>query len=71
MHHIMVLQQQHPDLLPTSTIQGYQCSLLSNITLLGVHDLDKIGLVYLIISTWSCQELSQANIGHGLLNLKS
>jgi hypothetical protein len=34
-HHIMMLRQQHLELLRASTIQGYQCTLLSNITLLG------------------------------------
>jgi hypothetical protein len=34
MWHVMMLQQKYPHLLPTSTIQGYQHSLPSNITLL-------------------------------------
>jgi hypothetical protein len=32
-----MLQQRYPHLLPTSAMQGYQLSLLSNITLLGRH----------------------------------
>ncbi len=57
MHHIMMLQQQHPKLLPTLVIQGYQCALPNNITLLGTHDLDMIGPVDLFISGWLCHGL--------------
>jgi hypothetical protein len=37
--------QQHPILLPTSTIHIFQLSLPNNITLLWAKDLDMIGLV--------------------------
>jgi hypothetical protein len=36
-------------LLPTLVIQGYQRALPNNITLLGVHDLDRIKLMDLVI----------------------
>jgi hypothetical protein len=45
----MMLQQMYPHLLPTLVIQGYQCSLLSNITLLGVLNLARIGPIDLVI----------------------
>jgi hypothetical protein len=44
-----MLWQRHLDLLPTLVVQGYQHSLPNNIILLGVHDLNKIGLVDLVI----------------------
>jgi len=53
MHHIMMLQQ-HFELLLASTIQGYQHALPNNITLLGVHDLDKIRLM--VVTSWSYQD---------------
>jgi site-specific DNA-cytosine methylase len=71
MHHIMMLQQQHLELLLTSAIQGYQHALLNNITLLGAHDLDKIGLMDLVISRWPCQGLSHASISQGLSDPRS
>jgi len=40
--------------LLASLIQGYQRTLSSNITLLGVQDLDGIGPVDLVILGWSC-----------------
>jgi hypothetical protein len=52
--HIMMLQQQHFDLLPTLMVQGYQHSLTNNITLLEAQDLDKIGPTNLVILGWSC-----------------
>jgi hypothetical protein len=58
MWHVMMLQQRYPHLLPTSTIQGYQCSLPSNITLLKALDLARIGPIDLIISGWFCQGFS-------------
>jgi hypothetical protein len=54
LHYIMMLRQQHFDLLPTSIIQSYYHFLPNNITLLGVHDLDKIGPIDLVISKWPC-----------------
>jgi site-specific DNA-cytosine methylase len=52
-------------------IQGYQRALLNNITLLGAHDLDRIGPMDLVISGWPCQGLSQTCIGQGLSNPRS
>ncbi len=52
-------------------IQGYQCSLPSNITLLRAPDLIRIGQIYLVILKWSCQSFSQVGIGQGLSNPKS
>jgi hypothetical protein len=49
MRHVMMLQQRYPHLLPTSAIQGYQCFLPNNITLLGTLDLAKIGPIDLVI----------------------
>jgi hypothetical protein len=54
MQHVMMLQQRYPHLLPTSAIQGYQCSLLSNTTLLGVLNLARIGGIDLVIFGWPC-----------------
>jgi hypothetical protein len=54
MHHIMMLQQQHPKLLLASMIQGYQHTFLNKITLLGEQDLDMIKPVDLVISRWLC-----------------
>jgi len=66
MRHVMMLQQRYPHLLPTSAIQGYQCSLPNNITLLGALNLAKTGPIGLIIFGWLCQDLSQVNTGQGL-----
>jgi hypothetical protein len=54
MHHIMMLQQQHSELLPASTIHGYKRTLSNNIILLGAQDLDMIEPMDLVISRWSC-----------------
>jgi hypothetical protein len=51
---VVMLYQQHPILFPMSIIQGYQLSIPNNITLLKVQDLDKIGLVDLVILGWLC-----------------
>ncbi len=70
----MMLQKQHVccNLLPMSTVQVYQCSLLNNITLLGAHVmLDKIGPLNLVILGWLCSGFSQIDIAQGLLDLKS
>ncbi len=53
MRHVMMLQQRYPYLLPTS-IQGYQCSLPRNITLLGTLDLAWIVPINLVIYGWPC-----------------
>jgi site-specific DNA-cytosine methylase len=71
MQHVMMLQQSYPHLLPTSSIHGYQHSLLSNITLLGTLDLAKSGPIDLVIFGWPCQGLSQAGTNQGLSNPKS
>jgi site-specific DNA-cytosine methylase len=57
-------------LLPTSAIQGYQHSLLNNITLLGVLDLARIGPIDLVISGWLCQGFSQVGTSSGFSNPK-
>jgi hypothetical protein len=54
----MMLQHMYPHLLPTLAIHGYQYSLLSNIALLGVLDLARIGPIDLVIFGWLCQGLS-------------
>jgi len=54
----MMLQQKYHHLLPTWAIQGYQCSLLNNITLWGALDLARIGPIDLVIPGWLCQGLS-------------
>jgi hypothetical protein len=58
MRHVMMLQQRYPYLLPTSTIQSYQRSLPSNITLLKMLNLVRIGPIDLVIFGWSCQGIS-------------
>jgi len=58
MRHVIMLQQMYPHVLPTSTIQGYQHSLPSNITLLVVPDLARICPIDLVIFGWPCQGLS-------------
>jgi hypothetical protein len=63
MWHVMMLQQRYPHLLPTLAIQGYQHSLLNNITLLGALNLTRIGRINLVIFGWSCQGLLQVGMG--------
>jgi hypothetical protein len=53
MHHIMMLCQ-HPYLLPTLVVQSDQNSLPKNIILLSPQDLDKNGLIDLVILGWPC-----------------
>jgi len=45
-HHIMMLQQQHPMLLLTLAIQGYQHFLPSNIKLFEAPNSTKIGPIH-------------------------
>ncbi len=71
MRHVMMLQQKYPHLLPTLAIQGYRCSLPSNITLLGAPNLARIGPINLVIFGWLCQGLSQASTGQVLSDPKS
>jgi len=71
MWHVVMLQQRYPHLLPMSAIQGYQRSLLNNITLLGAFDLARIGPINLVIFGWSCQGLSQVDTGQRLFDPRS
>jgi site-specific DNA-cytosine methylase len=71
MHHVMMLQQRYPHLLPTLAIHSYQHSLPNNITLLGAPNLARIGPIDLVFFGWLCQVLSHAGIDQGFSNPKS
>jgi site-specific DNA-cytosine methylase len=49
-----------------SAIQGYQWALSSDIALLGVRDLARVGPIDLVIAGWPCQGHTQASHGEGL-----
>jgi hypothetical protein len=66
LRHLALLMQRYPELLPRSAIRRYQRALPSNITLLGVQDLVKVGLIDLVITKWPCQGHIQAGHGEGL-----
>ncbi len=64
--HLALLMQQYPKLLPRSAISGYQWALPSDIALLGVHDVARVGLIDLVIIGWPCQGHTWASHGEGL-----
>jgi site-specific DNA-cytosine methylase len=70
-HHLALLMRRYPELLPRSAIQGYQRALPSYITLLGVQDLVRVGLINLVIVRWPCQGHIRAGRGEGLRDLRS
>jgi hypothetical protein len=47
--HLALLMRQYPELLLRLAIRGYQRALPSNIALLGVQDLARIGPIELVI----------------------
>ncbi len=58
-------------MLPRSAIRGYQQALPSDIALLGVHDLARVGLIDLVIDGWPCQGHTWAGHGEGLHDPRS
>jgi hypothetical protein len=52
--YLTLLIRRYLKLLPRSVIRGYQQALPTNITLLGVKDLAKVGLIDLVIAKWPC-----------------
>ncbi len=69
--HLMLLMRRYPELLPRLAIQGYQRALPSNIALLGVQDLARVGPIDLVIVGWPCQGHTRASRGEGLCDLRS
>ncbi len=58
-------------LLSKSAIQGYQQALPSDIALLRVHDLAKVGPIDLVITRWPCQGHTRAGHGEGFRDLRT
>jgi len=54
LHHLTLLMRRYLELLPRSTIRGYQRALPSNIALLGAQDLAIVGPIDLVIAGWPC-----------------
>jgi site-specific DNA-cytosine methylase len=69
--HLALLMQRYSELLPRSTIQGYQRALPLDIALLGVQDLVRIGPINLVIARWPCQGHTRAGCGEGLCDPRS
>jgi hypothetical protein len=53
--YLALLMQQYPKLLLRLVIRGYQRALPSDIALLGVQDLARVGPINLVIAGWPCQ----------------
>jgi site-specific DNA-cytosine methylase len=70
-HHLALLMRRYPELLPRSAIRGYQRALPSDIALLGVQDLVRVGPINLVIAGWPCQGHTRAGRGEGLRDPRS
>jgi site-specific DNA-cytosine methylase len=64
--HLALLMRRYLELLPRLAIQKYQRALPSNIALLGVQDLARVGPIDLVIVGWPCQGHTRAGHGEGL-----
>jgi hypothetical protein len=69
--HLALLMRRYPKLLSRLVIRGYQRVLPSDIALLGVQDLARVGPIDLVITRWPCQGHTQADRGEGLRDLRS
>jgi len=69
--HLALLMWRYPELLTRSAIRGYQWALPSDIALLGVQDLAKVGPIDLVIAGWPCQGHTGAGRGEGLRDPRS
>ncbi len=69
--HLALLMRRYPELLSRLAIRGYQRALPSNIQLLGVQDLVRVGPIDLVIAGWPCQGHTRAGHGEGLHDPRS
>ena len=65
LHHIGLLSQRYPHLLSLSAVRGCQRMLPSDISLVGVQDLARVGSIDLVIMGWPCQGHLSARQGRG------
>jgi hypothetical protein len=69
--HFALLMRQYSELLPRSTIRGYQWALPLNIALLGAQDLARVGPIDLVIIGWPCKGHTWAGRGERLRDPRS
>ncbi len=69
--HLALSMWRYPKLLPRLVIQRYQRALPSNIALLGVQNLARVGPIDLVITGWPCQGHTRAGRGEGLRDPRS